>query len=37
LRKLGVRIVATNLDLGDTLESQMVEGILHTSVSTAPG
>ena len=29
LRKLGVRVVSTNLDLGDTLEAQMVETIIH--------
>ncbi len=29
LRRLGVRIVSTNLDLGDTPEAQMVEMIVH--------
>jgi site-specific DNA recombinase len=29
LRKLGVRIVSASLDLGDTLEAQMVETIVH--------
>jgi site-specific DNA recombinase len=29
LRKLGVRVVSTTLDLGDTLEAQMVETIVH--------
>jgi DNA invertase Pin-like site-specific DNA recombinase len=29
LRKLGVRVVSTVMDLGDSIESQMVETILH--------